>query len=251
VIEQFGLSAFFLCLAGMNVALVPLLIGVREPALATMDQGLEADLSTVGHPLRTILSRPIFWAIVVGEGLLNAANITSAAHIVPIAIEQGTLPGTAALLLSVMGGASVLGSIYSGYLCDHYGAARTLALAGFGLAASWAMIAMTAWLPVMIVSMMISGICGAAVFPPINVLVAQVFGMPALPRVLGLLGVSTLPFTFLMSPAAGSVRDITGNYIVVMVGFTVLCAAAAINFLLMGRAIDRHETAKLQDMGTP
>lgn len=236
VIQRFGLPAFFLTLAGLHLLLLPLMLGIAEPPL--IDDSTESGM--IGeHPLRTILSRPIFWAIMVGDGVLNAAAIAGSAHALPIAVEYGISQETAAFLLSVSGGASILGSLFSGILCDRFGAAQTLALAALGFAASWAMIAITGWLPSMTLSMLLMGACGAAVFPPINVLVTQVFGVGALPRVIGLLGILTLPFTFFVPPAAGWLRDFSGNYVSVMITITIACFVVSLKFFWMGRAIDR------------
>jgi predicted MFS family arabinose efflux permease len=195
------------------------------------------------HPIRSLLARPIFWAVMLGDGILNAVAIAGASHIVPIAIEHGTSPKAAALLLSVMGGASILGSILSGVLSDRIGAAQTLALAALGSAAGWSIVAFTGWLPAMALATLMMGACAASVFPPINVVMAQAFGAAALPRVMGLLGACMLPFTFGMPPAAGWLRDISGNYGSVMTTFISVCLLVALMFFLMSRAIARGVAA--------
>jgi len=245
VIERFGVDVFFLCLAGLHALLLPLIVGVKEPP--SLAEGTEASaLSVVAekHPLRLILSAAMFWLIVLGDGMLNATNITNSAHIIPIAMESGIAPAAAALLLSVGGGASIFGAILSGFLCDRLGAARTLALSGFGSAISWAILASTGWFPALMIAMVLSGACGAAVFPPTSVLVTQVFGKRALPRVLGLLSVFTLPLTFVMSPAVGWVHDMIGNYSMVVLSLTIICALMAVQFLWMSAGLDRTSPAE-------
>jgi MFS transporter, MCT family, solute carrier family 16 (monocarboxylic acid transporters), member 10 len=243
VIERFDLCAFFLCLAGLHVLLLPFIFGIKEPpTLAAEREDLAPSVDVTNHPLRLILCTALFWLIVVGDGMLNATNITNSAHIIPIAMEGGVVPAAAALLLSVGGAASIFGSILSGLLCDRVGAARTLALAGFGSAISWAIIASTGSLPALIIAMVLNGTCGAAVFPPTNMLVAQIFGDRALPRVLGLLSVFTLPLTFAMSPAVGWIHDIIGNYLIIVITLMIICALVAIQFFLIGRRLDRIDT---------
>ena len=240
VIERFGVGSFFLCLAGLHALLLPLMFGVRDaPILAE-----EAGVGTSGenHPLRLILSVAMFWLIVLGDGMLNAINITSAAHIIPIAIERGIAPAPAALLVSIVGVATIFGSILSGFLCDRFGATRTLALSGFGSAISWAIIASTGWFPALVIAMTLSGICAAAVFPPTSVLVTRIFGARALPRVLGLMSVLTLPLTFVMSPAVGWIHDVIGNYSIIVVSLMIICALIAVQFLWMGQRLNRTDT---------
>ena len=238
VIERFDLRAFFLCLAGLHVLLLPFMIGIKDPPASSNprdDQVMDAEAPR--HPLRLILSSVMFWLIVVGDGLLNATNITNTTHIIPIAVETGTAPAAAAVLLSVGGGATIFGSILSGFLCDRVGAAQTLALAALGAAVSWAIIASTGWFPALTIAMLLSGICGAAVFPPTNVLATQIFGIDALPRVLGLLSLCTLPLTFAMSPAAGWVREVAGSYSIILFFCIVACGLVSILFLFIGRTL--------------
>jgi MFS family permease len=144
-----------------------------------------------------------------------------------------------------MGGASIFGSILSGLFCDRFGAARTLSLAGFGFAASWAIVTLTGWLPALLLATLIMGACGAAVFPPMNVVVAQVFGEPMLARAMGLLGVFMLPFVFGLPPAAGWLHDASGSYKLVMTTTTIACALITLNFLLMSRSIARGAAASV------
>lgn len=239
IIQHFGLSALFLSLAGLHILFLPLMFGIEEPPFIE-DPAVGIDAAVSGsHPLRQVMSRPIFWAIMVGDGVLNAAAIAGSSHMLPIVVESGASQEVAALLLSIGGGASILGSLLSGVLCDRYGSAQTLALASFGFGTSWALLAFTGWLPIMALASVVMGACGAAVFPPISVLVTRVFGAAALPRVMGLLGLFTLPFTFGGPPAVGWLRDLSGNYVSAMVGFASVCLVVAVKFLVMGRAVQR------------
>jgi MFS transporter, MCT family, solute carrier family 16 (monocarboxylic acid transporters), member 10 len=244
VIERFGLTAFYLCLASLHIALLPLMIGVKEPprppgkTVQPPDEG-----PPDRHAARHILTHSIFWLIVLGDGVLNGANITNSAHIVPLAVEAGISTSAAAILLSASGCASILGSLFSGFLSDRMGAARTLALVGVGLAVSWGVLATTTWYPGLMFAMILCGGCGAAVFPPTNILLTQVFGLRALPQALGLLGPFGLPFTFAMSPAVGAIHDMAGNYRFAFVALALMCALVALEFLLIGRWVERARKA--------
>jgi MFS family permease len=216
------------------------MFGVRDAPILAEETGVGT--SGENHPLRLILSVAMFWLIVLGDGMLNAINITSAAHIIPIAIERGIAPAPAALLVSIVGVATIFGSILSGFLCDRFGATRTLALSGFGSSISWAIIASTGWFPALVIAMTLSGVCAAAVFPPTSVLVTRIFGARALPRVLGLMSVLTLPLTFVMSPAVGWIHDVIGNYSIIVVSLMIICALIAVQFLWMGQRLNRTDT---------
>ena len=243
LMERYGLSAFYLCLAGLHLVLLPLVLGVKErPGQSDIvAEPLEGE-PPPNHTMRHIMAHSVFWLIILGDGILNGANITNSAHIVPVAVERGISASAAAILLSVGGAASILGSLFSGVLSDRFGAPRTLAQVCVGLAISWALRATTAWYPGLMIAMIMCGACGAAVFPPTNIIFTQMFGLRALPQALGLMGAFSLPFTFAMSPAVGAMRDALGDYLLVFVGLSVMCALVAVLFWLIGHWADR--TAK-------
>jgi MFS transporter, MCT family, solute carrier family 16 (monocarboxylic acid transporters), member 10 len=240
VIEAFGLNAFYLCLAGIHLLLVPLMLSIEEPPRQRDAAGEGAAAApVVAHPLTYLLAQSTFWLIVLSDGVLYGSNITNSAHIVPIAVEGGISPAAGAILLSVGGGASILGSIFSGFLADRIGPVRTLAFAAFGSAASWAILASTSWYPGLTTAMLLCGACGAAVFPATNVLITQVFGIRALPQALGLLSALTLPLTFAMSPTAGAVHDILGEYATISTSLAAACAVVGLLFVVMRRRVER------------
>ena len=196
---------------------------------------------TVG--VGAILVQPLFWAIIIGAGGIAAAGITGVSHLVPFGKEHGLGDTQAALLLSVMGGASILGALAVGVVCNRIGAANTLALMGAALAASWALLSATAVYPVMVVATLVIGAAGAGVFPAVNVLAAEVFGPSLLARVMGLFGVCTLPLTFLLPPLAGKLHDLSHGYGPVVSVLIAGCIGVAILFLVTARVVVRRERA--------
>lgn len=238
IMQRFGLPALFLALAGLHICLLPVLLGVSEPPECAQPEHVA--VNPASRP--AILSQPLFWAILVGEGVLQASTITGSAHIVAIATEYGVAASSAALLLSIKGLASIFGSILAGLACDKFGASRTLSVAGAGLTASWVVISMSGWFPALALAMIIMGISGAAIFPLVTVLVAQLFGVAAFPRVVGFLGAFTLPFTF-GAPVAGWLRDTMNNYNLAMLLLMTVSCGAAIIFAWIGRTKHSSETS--------
>lgn len=239
IIQRFGLTDFFLSLAALHLLLLPLMLGVLEPPPEIFDEQCSADGPAVGSGQGVILGGAIFWLIALGYGILNGTAIAGAAHMLPMVEEYGASMEIGALLLSVSGGASILGSLLAGFACDRVGPAKTLGLSASGFAIAWVTIALTGWLPALTASAFLIGFCGAAVFPPVSALVAQVYGIDAMSKVLGLLGFMTLPFTFAMSPAAGWLRDVSGNYEPVFAGLIAACLTAAATFFAMSRHLGR------------
>ncbi len=243
LIKTEGLPTFFLALAGMHLLLVPVVMGVVDAPAGAATGATAADHGNNGDgevTARTILTRPVFWAVVVGAGCLSAAGIVGISHIVAFATERGMADTDAALLLSIMGGASVIGSLLAGIVANRIGAANTLALLGALIAGGWAVMYMTSFYPLMLMATLVLGACGAGVFPAVNMVGAQVFGVGALARVIGLFTLCSLPMNFFLPPAAGVLRDHSVNYNPVIVVMIVVALAIMALFLVVARALSGY-----------
>lgn len=242
IIQRHGLTAFYLSIVAIHLLLLPLMAGVADPPQELLEEQ-ETIAPLTGSAKIVTLGSILFWVIVVGDGILNGTAIAGSAHMLPVVKEYGVSVETGAMLLSVSGAASIIGSLVAGYACDRVGAATTLALAAIGFALAWALIAISGWLPVLTIASFLIGFCGASVFPPISALVVQIFGIDALPKVLGLLGITTLPFTFVMSPMAGWLHDLWGSYEPAFATLIGTCLLAAAAFFGISRHLTRLETA--------
>ena len=244
LIKTQGLPTFFLALAGIHVLLVPVVLGVIDAPPGTAAggdaQGHGANSATSA---RAILTRPVFWAVVVGAGCLSAAGIVGISHIVAFATERGLPDADAALLLSIMGAASIIGSLLAGIIANRIGSANTLALIGALIAGGWAVLYATSFYPLLLMATLVLGACGAGVFPAVNMLGAQIFGVSALARVIGLFTLCTLPMNFLLPPAAGVLRDHSVNYNPVIVAIIAMAAAIMALFLIVARAVASRRAA--------
>ncbi len=240
IIQRYGLTAFYLSIVALHVLLLPFMLGIKDPPADLAQAEEEPAIETGGTPGAPtsvlIMSAAIFWVIALGDGILNGTAVTGAGLLLPIVEDHGVSVNTGAALLALSGASSIVGSLLAGYACDRIGPAKTLALAALGFALAWSLIAFTGWLPALTVASFLIGMGSASVFPPLSALVVQVFGFEALPKVLGLLGVITLPFTFAMSPFAGWLHDVSGSYegaFAILIGTCLLAAAIFI-------ALSRH-----------
>jgi len=234
VISRYGLPAFYMCLAAIHILLMPVLFGVADAP--SSGNGLDAEgdqpvRDVSGGGAVPLLTRPAFWLMVLGGGLLSATAITSISHIVALGIEKGLTPQSATLLVSVMGGASIVGSVLVGFLCDKLGGARALAVAAFGFALSWVAVLASGSFMVMAPAMLVMGASGAGIVPIVSVLIAHFFGTASIARGFGYFGLFTLPLTFLLPPAAGALRDAAGNYTAVMLAIIIGCGLVGVLFV--------------------
>eukprot|EP01037_Dinobryon_pediforme_P008085 gene8085-8166_t len=252
LVFHYGLTGLFCTLAAMHVLLLPFAWGVVDapagmvlpgPSAASGPSAAIGPSAAPGQAAPAqgrVLSRPLFWFIATGSGVLHASGIAASSHIVALGIESGLGAGSAALLLSVMGTASIAGAFGSGLLCGWIGAPLTLTLIAATTALAWGLLPATHALAVMVPLTVVLGAGGAGVFPSINVLVGERCGLGAAVRTIGLLGLATLPFNFGLPPMAGVLHDRAGGYGVVGLAVAVGCGVIALMFLMMARLPAQH-----------
>lgn len=239
LVRDYGLSTFYLTLAALHLALLPVMLGVSDaPADGVQEQGsMHGGGGNAMLTIRAVLRSPAFWAMSLGAGYLNAVGITGVSHLVAFVAERGVAAGEAAGLLSIMGGAAVIGSLAVGFLCGRLGAPFSLALIAAGLGVSWLSLLLITSFPLMALASLMLGVGGAGVFPAVNMLSSHLFGQASLPRVVGLFGLVTLPLTFVLPPLAGVLRDAAGDYMPVAAIIIGGCALITVIFLAMARVV--------------
>ncbi|ANI79682.1 MULTISPECIES: MFS transporter [Sphingobium] len=248
LIQNFGLPGLYLAMAGLHLLTVPLLLGVHEAPLAPVaaDNVHQEGRAETG---RGLLSHPLFWFAMVGAGLLNATGIVGSVHMVAVSVERGLPMAQAALLASLMGGASVFGAVAIGWLCDHLGGARSLAVVAGGFALGWAIIGLTGSLPAMTLAILLIGVSGPGVFPSVTLLFAHSFGPAAMARAVALFGMFSVPLTFFLPPAAGWLHDMARDYRPVIATIVCTCSIVAMLFALIARREDRMGGVLSEEVG--
>lgn len=233
LIEWLDLSGFYAVLAVLHFLLLPVLAGVHSaPPLPHTASAVPAQAQGGSGGL---LTRPVFWLMVLCGGAINSVGITGVANMVALLVEQGRSPGQAAFLASLMGGASVLGAFGIGWLCDHIGGGRALAVAAAGFGVGWLVLGSAPGFPTIALPVLFIGACGAGIFPAVNVVSTRIFGLDRLGHALGLFGFFTLPMTFILPPAAGVLHDATGSYQAMIAVIVSACTIVAVCFFLLGR----------------
>jgi len=236
LLRDHGLTGLYCALAAMHLVLFPLAWGIVDaPARTAPTPASTPPVAAARAGAGRLVTRPLFWCIALGSGVLHAAGISASAHIVALGIEAGLPAQSAALLLTVMGTASVAGAFGAGLLCARIGAPATLALIAATTGSGWVILVSSHALVIMAALTAVLGAGGAGVFPAINVLVGERFGPGAVVRTVGMLALMTLPFTFGLPPLAGVLHDRTGGYAAVGVAIVLACAGVTALFLAMAR----------------
>ena len=212
-------TAYSILGAMIPVMGVPIVLWfVRERSVSNRDERKRDARAIVHEALR---SRILWTLIVVVFGTTMAINAT-VVHLSALLTDRGVPAGRAALVVSVMGAASLAGRLLTGWLLDRFAATR-VSFVLLATAASGAFVLANA-------DTVTAGIVGAAligfgtggevdVFP---YLLSRYFGVTALSSLMGLTWMA-----FGLAGAAGPIvmgraYDVTGSYEVVLV-FAAVC----------------------------
>jgi predicted MFS family arabinose efflux permease len=232
LINKFGWRTAF-ALLGAMVLVVGLPVGsqVRERSDAGFARGDSETGASVAEGLRSWM----FWVIVVVLFAISLAQNGSIAHLAALLSDRGVPAANAALAVSVLGAATLLGRLSTGWLLDHYFAPRVsfclLATAAAGtLLLSSARSASTGFLGAALIGL---GMGGEADVTPY--LIAKYFGLRSFSTLYG--------FTWTAYSLAGAIGpvimgkafDTSGTYEVLLSRLALLTAAAGLLMLMLPR----------------
>ncbi len=212
LLEAAGIRMVYRTMAAALLLLAPLLLLVRDkvpaeglathPKLPSLSEGPQAPLTR----------SPIFWLLVVAQGLLVGAGTMKLAHFVPLLIEQGRTFNEANTLLALSGGAGLAGSFLFGALADRLGGAKSLMVNCLVQAAMWTVFLAPVGLTVLVLDAIIVGACGAGAQAAFGVIVTALYGARSFSRAFGLFSFFTLPFLFGLTPLMSLLYQSSGSY---------------------------------------
>ena len=170
-----------------------------------------------------------FW-LLFSIWFLNAFCVyTIMAHIVRHAIDLGITSIQAASTLSVIGGAGIPGRLLMGRVSDSLGRKQAAIISALLMAGAmlWLIGASNLWM--LYLFAIIFGFCYGGLVPPITALIGDIFGMHHIGVIIGVLEVGWAIGAALGPVFAGSIFDITGNYIFAfLAGMTGMLIVAAL-----------------------
>jgi MFS family permease len=181
-------------------------------------------------PLKEIVRTKQFWAINLAEFCSFFCLLTVVVHIVPHAVDQNLSPGTAAGVMSTIGGISILGRIVLGSANDRIGGRSSLRICFLILFCSllWLQIAGNAWM--LFFFAVVYGFAHGGLFTVVSPTVAELFGTGTHGVLFGIVLFSGNIGGAISPVLAGRIFDETGSYRIV---FLILTMMAAIGFILV------------------
>jgi MFS family permease len=231
-LRAFGLSATYGVLAAlMALLLLPLLFVVdfppdnvtpsREASVA--NAVADSDLS-IGELLR----RRRFWALSIGWAAGSMSATVAAAHLVPMTQDWGLGPTQAASLSTASFVGAMAGTLVFGWIAEHIGGARAIALACLNSAILWGIMLLQPPYGLLLVVVALLGVHAGAVVPAFSMAVSEYFGHKTFGRALGLGHLVGLPLNFLAVPIAAHVFTQTGSYAGAVLGLSCFLLLTAL-----------------------
>ena len=231
---------------GLSVVLVTIPVVALFFRETPQSMGLMPDGEQVSEEIKTTvrersgltgkeaMQSATFWVMSASLFLVSLALNGCLIHLVPLLTDRGVTPQTAALSASVLGGATLLGRLGTGYLLDKFFAA-TVAMFFFSLGALGVLMLWTGvggWLSFLVAILLGLGIGAEGDIMPY--LVGRYFGLRSFGEIYAyVLAIYTLGAV--VGPIVMGVGfDSTGSYDIVLIPFLMLTLAGALLLTRLG-----------------
>jgi len=177
-----------------------------------------------GVTLRVALKTRQFWIMCMAWFSVFFCLLTIPVHIVPHARDLGLSPGTAAGVLSTIGGVSMLGRITMGIVNDRIGGKSSLILCFIVLLCGlvWLQVASTVWMLFLFAA--IYGFAHGSFFTVVSPTIAELFGTLSHGVLFGIILFSGMVGGSVGPLMAGRNFDTTGSYQIAFLAFTGIVA---------------------------
>ena len=237
LIGGFGWQSALFILACMALAIMPLAIGLKEPAHAPA----HASQQSIGAALREAFGNPNFQLLTAGYFVCGFQVVFIGVHMPSYLKDNGLTPDVATTALALIGLFNVIGTYAAGvlggrmpkrYILSAIYALRAVAILAFISAP------LTPWSVYIFASVM--GLLWLSTIPPTNAMVAQIFGVKYLGMLSGIVFVNHQLGSFMGAWLGGKLYDSTGSYdIVWWIAIALGVFGAIVNFPIREHAIVR------------
>jgi len=223
-----AVAAFPLCLA------LPLsFIFLRKAPAVTMRT--QENSSSYGMTLAEAARSRRFWTLVVALFVASGAATVISANAVPLLIDRGLAPQTAANLAGLYGLAVIAGRIIVGSLADRFWA-PPIAFAFLAPAAIASVLIVTTplTLPIAAALVVILGLATGAEGDLLSYLVTRYFGIKSYGQIFSCIFVAFIAAIAVAAPLSGWAYDLAKSYTPVMIAAAVGWVTCGLLFLTLG-----------------
>ena len=212
LIGSFGWQNALFLLGCLALAIVPLAIGLKEPA-AAKTTGFQ---QSIGSALREALSYPSFLLLMAGYFVCGFQVVFIGVHMPSYLKDHGLTPNVATTALALIGLFNVVGTYAAGSLGERMPKKYILSTI-YALRAVVIVVFISVPLTPMSVYVFAStmGVLWLSTVPPTNAVIAQIFGVQYMSMLGGFVFLSHQVGSFMGVWLGGKLYDATGNYDVV------------------------------------
>lgn len=233
---------------GCLAIMVPIiLVIVNRPE----DRGLHPDGASEPPPAGSMppalsssemLQRTEFWLIALAIGIMFAVYTALLSNLVPFALDQGISGERAALLLSVIALAGIVGKLGFGAVADSLDLRLALAAAALLCGAGLGCYLLAGGYIGLLTGSMALGLAAGGMLPVWGALLAVLFGPANYGRVMGMMSPVMMPLVLLAPPFAGWVHDGSGSYAVAFIVFmlALLVTLSVLPFIRLPKMAAAH-----------
>ena len=190
-----------------------------------------ADTRMAEFSLRGLLSDPTFWILGAIFGLVMSGMMGMATNLVPLAVDEGIEPSSAAFLISIYAGCGLLAKLIFAAVADRLTPRQLILISLTGFAAGMAcLIGAEAGYWMIALGVGLIGLFGGVMVPLQGLLVPRIFGQSVVGRITGILSLVVLCALLSTPPMFGLIYDLTGNYDAI---FTAFAGLAIVIMLLV------------------
>jgi MFS family permease len=221
----------FTSLAVLMIVEDPAKKGMLPDGGETAGAAAQASANVAPVGVKAILSDPAFWIIGAIFALILAGVKGMITNLVPMAIDVGIKPSSAALLMSIFSATGIASKLVFSLVADRIGYRMLLVVAVVGFIAGLLCLTRAEsgfW--VIAVGVSLVAMFGGLSTPLQGMLVPRIFGQKVIGRVSGLLSLVMLALALSSPPAFGLAFDKTGSYDAM---YFFLAAVSAATLLLV------------------
>jgi MFS transporter, OFA family, oxalate/formate antiporter len=202
--------------------------GAMEPIKDKVKPDTGAVIDEAEFSIQKLLRSADVWLIMGIKITLSLVMFMVNIHLVNFAKDAGMAATSAAMLMTIVGAVSIAGKITTGHLADRTGSRIIVIVCGAVMAGQMFWFASPLGASNLYVSAAIYGLVYSAAFPILNIIVAELFGLKQMGRVLGFMNMSTTLGSLAGPWLAGYIFDTTGSY---SLAFLIAAGCAIIGVL--------------------
>ncbi len=175
-----------------------------------------------------------YWLILTSFFLVGIGITSILAHLVPMLIDRGVAPSTAAFCMTSLGIGLIFGRILAGYLMDRFFAPYIAAIFLFGLFVGIIMLALGSSGSLVFVAAVFVGLATGSEISEIAYICSRYFGQRSFGQIYGIMFAAFQFGSAFGAPLMGIYHDRAGNYIGALWLVSALVFLGIILILLLG-----------------